>query len=561
MAFGNSILGALRVVLGADTAAFEEGLDRANKTLGGFAIDAAKFGKIIGASMVAAATGFGFAIKKTIDDADKMGEIAEKIGIPVQDLSRLRHAAEMSGVAFEGLQSAMGKFSRSMAEAAGNIDSQVGQAFDAIGVSATDAAGRLRPTTAVIADIAERFKGMEDGAGKTALAIQLFGRSGAELIPMLNRGRDGITGLMREADELGITLDKHTAEAANQFNDTLDRIGKLLSGMLTKAMAMLLPHLQGLADLMFESAKQGGLLSTSLSALDVVMKTLISTGTIVKAVFETIGRVIAAVASSLVQFVTLDFAGIAETFKTQLAGIKDAAVAAGVSLDQTWNGWAATISRAADETKKVAAPIIDTTNSLTESLRALRVQQTAAMEAILNAPTETFTAKMAAAEAAVRNGTITFAKFGATVKKIQDENVQQMHDMASATSSALTTIFGKSKVAAIASAVINTAQGITKNLAQYPQPIAGIMAAITAASGAAQIAAIKSTNMGGGGGSAPSASAGGGGQPTGAGSSGQTLTVDGLTPDSIMSGFSMRSLAERMLQFQRDGGEVLLRGA
>jgi hypothetical protein len=130
-----------------------------------------------------------------------------------------------------------------------------------------------------------------------------------------------------------------------------------------------------------------------------------------------------------------------------------------------------------------------------------------------------------------------------------------MHDLASAT--ALTTIFGKSKVAAIAAAVINTAQGITRNLAQYPQPIAGIMAAITAASGAAQIAAIKSTNMGGGGGSAPSASAGGSAEAA-ATPPGGVLTVEGLSVDRLLSGASAKGLAEMLLQYQRDGGQVVL---
>ena len=62
---------------------------------------------------------------------------------------------------------------------------------------------------------------MEDGAGKTALAIKLFGKSGADLIPLLNQGRAGIKELTDEAAKLGIVISTETAAKAEQFNDTL----------------------------------------------------------------------------------------------------------------------------------------------------------------------------------------------------------------------------------------------------------------------------------------------------------------------------------------------------
>ncbi len=72
--------------------------------------------------------------------------------------------------------------------------------FNALGVSVTDANGRLREGNAVFADLADRFSRMEDGSTKTALAIQIFGESGADLIPLLNAGADGLARMADESD-------------------------------------------------------------------------------------------------------------------------------------------------------------------------------------------------------------------------------------------------------------------------------------------------------------------------------------------------------------------------
>lgn len=131
--------------------------------------------------------------------------------------------------------------------------------------------------------------------------------------------------------------------------------------------------------------------------------------------------------------------------------------------------------------------------------------------------------------------------------------------LASQIAGAAQQIFGKSKLAAIASAIVNTAQAVTRTLAQYGgTPWGWAQAAAAAASGAAQIATIRSTNIGSGG-RAPSVrgggSAGGGGGEQAR--QAQLLQVQGLTPQQLLTGDVVRSLAERLLDFQRDGGEVV----
>jgi hypothetical protein len=107
---------------------------------------------------------------------------------------------------------------------------------------------------------------------------------------------------------------------------------------------------------------------------------------------------------------------------------------------------------------------------------------------------------------------------------------------------------------------------VTKNLSQYPMPYGGVMAGLALATGAAQIAAIKSTNLGGGGSaprsvpSAPAPPTDGGGGGAGGGGLQQTLTVTGMDANQLFGGEAVRRLAERLLDYQRNGGRVVLGG-
>lgn len=143
---------------------------------------------------------------------------------------------------------------------------------------------------------------------------------------------------------------------------------------------------------------------------------------------------------------------------------------------------------------------------------------------------------------------------------------QIMFGVAEQIGSALQGIFGESKAVAMGQALINTAQAVTRNLAEYPGPLGFAAAAAAAAAGAAQIAAIRSTSAKGGGGATPVSSGGGGSSNASGGSapapgSNQTLYINGLSNDSMFSGESVRELAAKLIEFQRDGGKVILAAA
>lgn len=259
---GNAIIGALRVVLGADTASFEDGLKSAQTRLTAFGASVAKAGLAATAAFAAAATAIGVGVKRTIDEADKLGKTAQKVGIPVEELSKLSLAADLSGISMEGLSTAMGKLSKTMVEAAAKPTSEAANAFRALGVSVKNSDGSLKSSTQVIQDVAGKFETLKDGAGKTAVAMALFGKSGKDMIPLLNSGSEGLKQASEEAERFGIVIDTKTAKAAENFNDNLTRLGKIKDGIVLKITAGMLPALEELSKTMVRTAGNGEGLKT-----------------------------------------------------------------------------------------------------------------------------------------------------------------------------------------------------------------------------------------------------------------------------------------------------------
>jgi TP901 family phage tail tape measure protein len=228
----NAVIGALRVNLGLDSARFSQGLSQAQKRMQAFG----KRMQVVGAAMSAVGTGIALAVRSNLNAADEMGKAAAKLGVPVEELSRLRHAADMSGVSVGSLDSGLRTLSRNMAQGS--------KAFDQIGVSVRDADGNMRDTKDVMNDVADALARMPDGAEKTALAMRFFGKSGADLIPMLNGGAAALDQMRAEADALGLTISAETAASAANFNDNVTRLTRTLTSFGRILAAELAPYLE-----------------------------------------------------------------------------------------------------------------------------------------------------------------------------------------------------------------------------------------------------------------------------------------------------------------------------
>lgn len=182
-------------------------------------------------------------IMHLVDMLDSLDKLSEKTGITVESLSALRYASETVDVSQETMSKGLARLAKLMGEAAGGNDQAV-ETFRALGISILDGNGKLRDINSVFTETAQRFSGYEDGAGKAALAMRVFGKSGSDLIPLLNLGQSGLQSMASEAQALGAIYGGDVIKNATEFNDNLKKIKMAseaaavsLSGPLVAALA------------------------------------------------------------------------------------------------------------------------------------------------------------------------------------------------------------------------------------------------------------------------------------------------------------------------------------
>ena len=222
-------------------------------------------------------------IKTTLDYADSLSKLAQKTGITANQLYSLDAAAKLSDVAFESLQGSLSKFNKNIGESSDGTGTAI-SAFKNLGISIKNQDGTLKNSFDLMSEISDKFKDMPDGASKATIAMQLFGKSGADMIPLLNSGSEALK------EYLGI-MDDDTVKAAEQFNDSMTKLGMASNAFYLKIIKELSPTLTilsndflGLAD---DSDELGGSLSGKLAT---GMKGIIAWGYGITSVFQIAGN-------------------------------------------------------------------------------------------------------------------------------------------------------------------------------------------------------------------------------------------------------------------------------
>ena len=235
--------------------------------------DAYKSGQEIGqrirTSLSVGAAAFGAAaiatVSANIKMLDSLDDLAEKTGLTAERLSELRYAGEVTGTSFGALGGGLSRLSKLMAEAAGG-NKEALATFKALNVEVKNADGTLRDADGVLQDLANRFASYEDGASKSALAQRVFGRSGEEMLPILNQGAAGMQRLANEAKRLGAVYSSDTAKAAADFSDNLTRVKLGAEGAAVSITGGLIKSLANLSTEFLEARKNGGLFEAGMKS-------------------------------------------------------------------------------------------------------------------------------------------------------------------------------------------------------------------------------------------------------------------------------------------------------
>ncbi len=307
-------LGSLNVLLSADTAKFTSAMEKAAYTAENQARRMGIAVKSVAIMAAAAATSIAVSIKKTIDHADEIGKMASSIGLTVEQLSSLEYAAKLSGVEIEGLRASFQKFNNTIFDGAKGVKESA-TLFKALGISLNDNNGKLKSNYDLFLETADALSKMSDGATKSALAQDLFGKSGAAIIPILNSGKEGIEKLAEEASGLGVVLNSDTAQAADKFNDNMTRMASATQGIVLSFTSGLLPTLTNLTENLNSSTASLESFRTAGKGVATVIVEMANGILTAGAVFEAYGDTMRTIAATLLLLTERKFREIGELWK------------------------------------------------------------------------------------------------------------------------------------------------------------------------------------------------------------------------------------------------------
>lgn len=184
-------------------------------------------------------------VRSVVSYEEQLDKLNKTTGITVEKLSLLGYTAEQEHASVEALAMGLKFLQQSMvqAEQGSKLDAD---AFQYLGISLRNAQGELKPTDELLLEIADRFAGLQDESTKTAIAMQIFGRSGYELIPYLNQGRESIEAQMQQAKELGLVYSTDMVDAGKAFGDTLTALQASLKRLQAEFVSGIIPVLEPL---------------------------------------------------------------------------------------------------------------------------------------------------------------------------------------------------------------------------------------------------------------------------------------------------------------------------
>jgi len=254
-------------------------------------------------------------VKQSIDAADAFGKLEVQTGIAANTLQSYVNAGKLAGVEQETIEKGLRRLAQSMREADQGVKTYK-DAFDALGISVRTTDGVMKTNEQILNEIANRFSEMEDGATKAAIAMEIFGRSGSNLVNLLNEGAASL-------NEFNFEVSDNFAQNAEFFNDQIAGLGIKTAGFASQMADHLLPTLNNLVGMFNNITKDGADLTWLFESINFVIKTLASTVFTAVAGFKFLGSTVISVAKTFWKAAQFDFAGANEEFQNGLATTRE----------------------------------------------------------------------------------------------------------------------------------------------------------------------------------------------------------------------------------------------
>jgi hypothetical protein len=209
---------------------------------------------LVTAAAAAASTYVSFRLlESSLETTQKLGdqvhELGLRFGITAEQGSRLIFTADQLGVGGDALSRGLGILSRNMLQVQETEDGMINagtpaaKVLSSLGINALDSGGKIRPLNDILNDLADVFQKNLSAEQRNGVAMQLFGRSGAELIPILMQGRDGLKAWADQSDRLGNTLSQKQVDDIHQYTLAQKEFQAVIKGIEIEVATGVMPTL------------------------------------------------------------------------------------------------------------------------------------------------------------------------------------------------------------------------------------------------------------------------------------------------------------------------------
>ena len=250
---------SLSATLTLDSKDYEQGIKKAQTSGNQLAASLEKsFGRVKSALKAAFTVA---AVKKSVDGimnlanttaqaADRIDKQSQALGISRKAFQQWDYILAQSGASIDSLGVSMKTLNTAIL---GGSDSAV-EAFEQLGLQWDSLAGMTQE--GAFETVVDAFQRIPQGARKSALAIQLFGKNGQTLMPLLNTSSEAMDDLRKNTERLGFVMSDSMIDAGVKFGDTLDDLKRVAGGLGNLLGYSLLEPLTGIFEAVINFATQ-----------------------------------------------------------------------------------------------------------------------------------------------------------------------------------------------------------------------------------------------------------------------------------------------------------------
>lgn len=288
--------------------------------------------------------------------ADDLNTLSKQTGFSVEELQKMQYASDLIDVSMDSMTGSVKKLTKQMGSGS--------KVFEELGVQIYDSNGNMRDATDVWYESLEALSQVENETQRDALAMDLFGKSAADLSGIVDDGGQALKDMGAEAEDLGLILGQDEVDAANQFNDAVDRMKARSSAAFMKMGASLadtlVPAIEQLLDWVTQAVQWFANLDGSTQTIILVIAGLVAAISPLAGLISGITTVVGGLSAAF-------------TFMTSPVGLVVAAIAAAIAIGVAlWKNWDTIKAKATELWQSITGTFEDIKKSIGEKIEAAK---------------------------------------------------------------------------------------------------------------------------------------------------------------------------------------------